>query len=238
MTRAHAPNVLPAWTRYTYDALGRTLTVTLADRSVTRYQYNGNITTVTDAAGKWKRCTTDALGNLILVNEPNPGGGAEYVTSYTYDNRDHLIGVAMPRAVGSGTVTQVRGFGYSGNLLTWATNPENGTVQYGYDVTGKLATRVDAKGQWTDYSYDEYGRLTAVAHSPANHVEDATQRVEYSYDVNPPGSSYGENLMGRVAAVSWRVMDATGSPGTASDSASAIRARSTPSGFEPVRRST
>jgi len=33
---------------------------------------------VTDPAGKWKKSTMDAQGNLVQVNEPRPGGGADF----------------------------------------------------------------------------------------------------------------------------------------------------------------
>jgi len=56
------------------------VTVIAADGSVTRYAYQGNSTTVTDPAGKWKTYTTDAFGNLTVVTEPRPGGGTNYLT--------------------------------------------------------------------------------------------------------------------------------------------------------------
>jgi YD repeat-containing protein len=59
------------------------------------YSYQGNTITVTDAAGKWKKFTLDALGNLTQVNEPNPGGGSDYVMRYTYDVLGHLATVPM-----------------------------------------------------------------------------------------------------------------------------------------------
>jgi YD repeat-containing protein len=40
-----------AWTTYAYDGLGRTVTSTAADLSVTTYLYAGNMTKVTDPAG-------------------------------------------------------------------------------------------------------------------------------------------------------------------------------------------
>jgi hypothetical protein len=57
------------WTTYAYDALGRTTRVTLADGSHTDYLYVGNTVRVTNAAGKWKTHTMDALGNLVTVTE-------------------------------------------------------------------------------------------------------------------------------------------------------------------------
>ena len=106
------PGASPQWTTYTYDGSGRTLTVSLplADGSVTRYEYTGNTTKVTDPAGKWKKQTTDALGNLVAVTEPNPAGGADFTTSYTYDVLNQLVRVEMPRPYNGGTYTQVRSF--------------------------------------------------------------------------------------------------------------------------------
>ena len=67
------PNSTPTATKYTYDALGRTVNVLLADAaSHTTYVYQGNFTTITDPAGNWKQYASDALGNLVMVLEPDP----------------------------------------------------------------------------------------------------------------------------------------------------------------------
>jgi YD repeat-containing protein len=69
----HAVGVTPVWTTYTYDGIGRTLSVQLPDgASTTTYVYQGNTVTVTDPAGKWKKFSVDALGNLTQVIEPDP----------------------------------------------------------------------------------------------------------------------------------------------------------------------
>src|ERR1039457_4317539 len=156
-----------AWTTYTYDGSGRTLTVTAPDGSVTRTEYlatygglAGNYVRVTDAAGKWKIQLTDAMGQLIWVIEPNPAGGADWVTNYAYDALGQLTGVSMPRSNG----TQTRTFAYSGTDLTSATNPENGTVTYQYDGSHRVTKRTDAKQQETRYTYDPYGRLKRMQH--------------------------------------------------------------------------
>ena len=63
-------------------ALGRTTGVTLPDgASTTTYVYSGNTVKVTDPEGHWKKYTSDAFGNVSQVNEPNPGGGMDYVTT-------------------------------------------------------------------------------------------------------------------------------------------------------------
>ena len=135
-----------ATTTYAYDGIGRTVSKAVVGsdtQGTTAYSYQGNTVTVTDPAGKWKKFTTDAYGNLIQVNEPNPAGGSDYVTTYTYDLFNRLIGVSMPRSTG----TQTRSWTYTGAFLTSATNPENGTVNYTYGSNNMIATRTDAKGR-------------------------------------------------------------------------------------------
>ena len=62
---------------------------------MTRYEYTGSTTKVTDPAGKWKKQTTDALGHLTTVTEPNPAGGADWTTTYWYNTLDKLVRVAL-----------------------------------------------------------------------------------------------------------------------------------------------
>lgn len=177
VSQPYAPGAPIYWTTYTYDGLGRTLSVTAPDgASTTTYTYQGNVTTVTDPAGKWKRFTTNARGNLVKVTEPNPAGG-QWETHYTYDGRDLLVQVSMTRD----GVTQVRTFEYNGIgwRLSRATNPENGTVTYTYHPGGMLASRTDAKNQRVEYSYDSQQRLTQIRRfGPGQQYEDLSQRVD------------------------------------------------------------
>jgi RHS repeat-associated protein/uncharacterized repeat protein (TIGR01451 family) len=200
VSQAYAPGGLPLWTTYTYDSSGRTLTVTAADgTSVTRYAYQGNQTTVTDPAGKWKTMTSDAMGNLVTVSEPDPALGTD-VTTYAYNAANQLVTVTMPRATG----TQTRSFQWTGSDMTSATNPENGTVTYTYDAAHRVLSRTDAKGQKTKYTYDEFGRRTMVQHYNSSQVEQISQRASYTYDG-------GQNGLGRLTSATF-ANETAGSP--------------------------
>lgn len=86
------------WTVYTYDSLGRVVSVAQpAGAGSTTYEYTGNVTKVTSPGGntKWKQHEVDALGNLVKVTEPNPAGGANLETTYTYNDRNLLLTVTM-----------------------------------------------------------------------------------------------------------------------------------------------
>jgi RHS repeat-associated protein len=201
-SQPYAPGGSDAWTVYHYDASGRTTSTVLPDGSITSYQYQGNVVTVTDPAGKWKTFTMDALGNLTSAVESDPSLG-NVTTTYTYDVLNHLIGVSMPR----GTTTQTRTFNYNNGrtvtaFLQSATNPENGTVSYTYDSLNRLASKTDAKNQQLTYQYDSYNRLTSVTW--ANSPNGAQVLRTYYYDTNPLDSSgFSQNTLGRLAAVKY-----------------------------------
>ena len=215
-SQPYAPGGTEVWSVYTYDYMGRTLTVTLPDgASTTKYTYQGNWTTVVDPAGKWKQYQSDVFGNVVNVVEPDPlaspvlttapaspstSGTGILVTSYTYDSLNHLVNVSMPR----GSVTQTRTFTYDPVTLrlTSMTSPEtgtsssNGTTSYTYNVDGTLATRTDPKGQVTAYTYDSYQRPTTVTHGPNATTTYAGQTYNYTYDS-------GTNGWGRLTGVTW-----------------------------------
>lgn len=206
----HAYGTEPsAVTTYSYDGIGRTISkavVGAETQGTTTYAYYGQPfgeqVNVYDPVGNWKVFYTDAFGNLSEVTEPNPYGGANYNTSYTYDPLGHLTGVTMPRPTG----TQTRSFSYSGNFLMSATNPENGTVTYTYNGYNKVATRTDAKGQEVVYSYDSYARLNEVQRYPSgiSGGEDTCQRETYYYDgTTPNGSTYPQDAVGHLSAVQY-----------------------------------
>ncbi len=97
------------WTTYTYDGIGRTVSGTLAPdgASATTVPCNaGNTVTVTDPAGKWKKFTMDAFGNLTSVVEPDAtqtNTGSQATTTYAYDVLNHLINVNIPRQMPGAT---------------------------------------------------------------------------------------------------------------------------------------
>ena len=72
-----------------------------------------------------------------------------------------------------------------------------------------MLTRTGAKGQQTQYDYDQFGRRTEVRHytllSPGNTlIEQPNQRVDYVYDTADaviPG--FSQNAVGRLAAVTF-----------------------------------
>ena len=185
-SQPYVPGGTPVWTTYTYDGIGRTLTLQQPDgASTTTYSYLGNLTTV-------------------LEPDPASGTGGTLTTSYAYDWMNHLATSTMTR----GSTTQTRTFVYNdAGLLTSATNPENGTVTYTYNADNTLARKVDAVGNATAYTYDSLKRIATVS------TDNGYKVATYWYDTNPLDPTFSSNTTGRLAAVQYGFLWGATSPG-------------------------
>lgn len=184
-----------------FDELERPFRKTNPDGSMQMAAYSGNIVTTTDETGNvWQR-TTDGLGRMTKVVEPN---GA--ITNYNYTARGELSSVGQAGLTGD--VARNRSFTYDwlSRLIT-ATNPETGTICYGvwngstcingYDANGNLANLTDARNINTNYTYDALNRLTF------KHYTDGESLVGYGYDGKDENggtlSTPSANAVGRMS---------------------------------------
>lgn len=184
-------------TTYTYDALGRERVELDSDNiNSLLWTYPGNTTNATDENGNtWVR-TTDALGRLTGVVEPNSAS-----TGYTYNAIGDLVKVQQ------GTLT--RSFTYDLlSRLVCASNPENssaqcpssadtalpsGVVAYSYDLNGNVKTKTDARGVTIGYNYDALNRLISKQYSGGTFV---TPSSCFLYDTG--GGLTVPNSIGRL----------------------------------------
>ena len=202
VSQPYAPGGTVYWTTYTYDALGRTTRIDLPNGSgFSTYVYAGNMVTVTDPAGKWKKSTTDAMGNLVKVTEPNPAGGADLDTNYSYNTVNKLSQVSMTR----GSTTQTRTFSYNTyQQLQSVAHPESGTTSYTYNADGTPNTRIDANNQKVQYVYDSYKRVSQIKrYDVSTGAENVCQRVNFYYDTDPYNTGFLQNGWGRLTAVEY-----------------------------------
>ncbi|HMU34566.1 MAG TPA: RHS repeat protein [Pyrinomonadaceae bacterium] len=150
---------------------------------------------MTDQAGKVRRSVTNALGQLIRVDEPNAAGQLGDASSpiqptyYTYDVLNNLTTVNQG--------VQTRNFAYNSlSRLVSAQNPESGTIQYSYDASGNLTRKADARGVVTAYTYDALNRVLTRAYTGETGY--TTPNVSYFYDNLP-------NAKGKLTKVSSSV---------------------------------
>ncbi len=180
----------PVTSTVTYDALGRSVSVTAPEGSVTQTFYNeatrpsvasssaGETTRVHDAWGRERWGRVDASGRLVEVVEPNPGGDGSVadgglVTTYSYNTLGNLTTINQG--------SQTRAFKYdslgrstaqklaeqSATLNDAGTYVGSGTWTgvFTYDDRSNLTSRTDARGVKTVYTYnsDPLNRLLSVS---------------------------------------------------------------------------
>lgn len=164
----------------TYDALGRTKTVTPPDGSgsLTEFEYVGE-RMKTRKSRIWTGSSSvvpavevyDGYGRLVSVEEksgPTSSAvriGSDVLTSYRYDPAGRLVLVTMKKKSAADAVQQ-RLFDYDGRgFLLWESHPESGVTSYVYDARGLVVEKNEgAAGTLFDlqYQYDAAGRLTHV----------------------------------------------------------------------------
>jgi RHS repeat-associated protein len=183
-------------TTYQYDQLGRVTVTTLPGGNTQSMTYSGNIVTVTDQVNRKIRRQTDGLGRLMKVTEQDATGALAQETNYTYDIADRLVEVNQGG--------QLRKFKYdaAGNLLYELIPEQSATIndgtgvmwtcKYTYNDWNAVATRQDARGVITTYSYDSLHRMVGVSYntSSAPGVA-ATPNATYTYDTNPNSGTKG-----------------------------------------------
>jgi RHS repeat-associated protein len=208
---------------YTYDGLGRILSVSHSAGGSVQTYYGANVTTVggnttqlcasatyglgyptlvVDEAGKKREVWTDGFGRPVEVDEPNNSGALSQNTCYSYDVLNNLIGVTQ------GTQTRSYGYDKSSRLVVAAT-PESGTVNYYYTTSGSalcsgnpgaVCRRADARGLTTNYSYDTLNRLTGITYAGGS---PATPPVTYSYDAGTNQKGFRTGMTDGSGSTAW-----------------------------------
>ncbi|MGB7202045.1 MAG: RHS repeat-associated core domain-containing protein [Pyrinomonadaceae bacterium] len=197
------------WTSNTFDTAGRPWKVTTPDGAVVETIYGlatsgasiGTVVTVKDQALKERRSVTNALGQLVRVDEPNNTGQLGAVTSpnqptnYSYNTLGKMIRVQQG--------VQNRYFMYDSlgrtlrvkqpeqevnTALNTTGNPDNNSWSAGftYDNNGNVLTTTDAKGTVITSAYDALNRPLTQTYS------DGTPTVTNYYDDSTVASSKGK----------------------------------------------
>ena len=156
-----------------YDTLGRLATVTDASGAVTAYGYDdaGRVCAVTNALGNVTIYEYDARGNVTRE------AGAVYPVAYEYDVYGNRTAMTTFRDEdGEGDRTEWAYDAATGAVVAKSYADGHGVV-YALTDLGRPATRTDARGIVTTYTYNVYGDLVSQTYS------DGTPAVTYDYDV-------------------------------------------------------
>ncbi|PWK15998.1 RHS repeat-associated core domain-containing protein [Tumebacillus permanentifrigoris] len=156
----------------TFDLYDRLLTVTHADSSQIKYEYDdmNNTKTTTDEDGHVTRETYDFDGYVVKTESVQPAGplvissvaydnvgnivkitdGLSNPTEYQYNALSKLLGVKAPD--GSQTAYE---YDMRGNLTKVTYNdPNKSTISKSYDQLNRLIKKVDEQNQTVKYFYD------------------------------------------------------------------------------------
>lgn len=180
-------------TQQAFDALNRLIQTTDAAAGTTKYAYDplDRLTSVTDPKGLATTYAYDGLDNQAQTSSPDTGlttktyDAAGNVltatdahglkTTYTYDKLNRPTKAAF--ADGK-TITYAYDQGANGvGKLTTLTDA-SGSLQWTYDVHGRVVTRKQIAGATTlttSYAYDAAGRLATMTYPSG-------RKVGYAYD--------------------------------------------------------
>ena len=205
-----APDMNKQANNFTYDILGRVLTVSNILGS-TSSDYSPWEVTVTDPLGTQKRMVNDAYGRLDEVHEFNEGD--EYTTYYEYTPINTLKKI-------TDHYNNIRDFQYDGigrltyqNDLHAPADTGFSTWTYGYDANSNVTTATFGDANVVTYSYDEMDRVLTEDSADSPGAE-----ITYTYDTAHRGigklgsinksdysTSYEYDALGRVEAENTQV---------------------------------
>jgi len=197
---------------YTYDALGRVLTMTTPD-GTSSYQYAGRATLATDVNGIQKITQADTLGRTSAVCEVSSGNlqgdspqscgldiiGTGYLTTYVYDLANHKTIITQ------GAQQRIFQTDSLGRTI-YTKEPEAGetSYQYTYNSTGLQVTRTKPRANQGDpntktntvMQFDSVGRLVETSY------DDGTPNKYFFYDTSANFANFTQtNLKGRLGFV-------------------------------------
>ncbi|MGX9889113.1 RHS repeat-associated core domain-containing protein [Streptomyces sp. NPDC002276] len=192
-------SLVPNATSYTYDGLGRVLTVTPVHRSYpqtgetftnagksvptvdrrTRYEYALDYTTVRQPKGTpASRVWTDALGRTVrqdTFSDTSLTEAGAVTTSYSYDLRGDMV-------TSTDDVGNTRTWTYDAlGRVTDTTDPDAGAAHTDYDAYGRVDKATDAGGQTVSYGYERLNRVEQVKVTPKGSTT-TTVAQQYAYD--------------------------------------------------------
>ena len=185
---------------FTHDAMGNVTSRTVKDSAATivetqsrTYDELGRLLSLIGAASQTWTLGYDKTGNLTDVEDPRAN-----VFSYAYDGLNRLIALTdednaeteIPRnAQGdiasltdpNSVVTSFVRNGF-GDIIR-EQSPDTGTTDYVRNALGLVTQKTDGRGIVAQYSYDDAGRLTAIAYPGAT-----AENVTLTYDDTASGN--------------------------------------------------
>ncbi len=182
---------------YGYDTKGRGTSVTFADGSASKLEYNsrGDVVKSTNRRGQTVTYTYDAKGRVTKKTWSN---GRTF--TYSYDAHGNVTTATDSE---TGTVTMQYD---SADRLTKIAYPAGRGFTFSYDSCGRLAVRTSLDGAVERFAYDVSGRLASVSDGNGvtylqNTYDETTGRLKKQTNGNGTSVSYLYDKLGRVVSI-------------------------------------
>ena len=191
-----------ATTSYQYDTLGN-LTQTAAPLGRTtssQFDANGNKTSDTDALGHITTYQYDALNRLTTTTYPTSPATA---SSRTYDFRGNVVNETDQAGNVTNHVYDLAGRPTSVTKAYGTSNAS--TTTYTYYADGRKETETDALSHTTTYTYDAAGNLTAIAGVKGNfqYGYDNARNQTSMTDANGHTTAYQYDIRRRLTQITY-----------------------------------
>ncbi|WP_315774135.1 MULTISPECIES: RHS repeat-associated core domain-containing protein [unclassified Bradyrhizobium] len=220
----------PRYTTFTYDVLGRALTKTKPDGSVSQVAYHGLSVTKTNALGQTRSVTRNSQGNIVSVTD-----ALSQTMSFVYDAAGNLVRTTDP--VGNVVTAS---YDVRGNKVA-SSDPDLGNWSYSYNTLGLLVSQTDAKGQTVTQSYDKLDRMVQSVEPDMTSVwvydtaAHGIGKLASTGITAGPGNGYARtasyDALGRPVQVATTIDGTTYTMGASYDANGLLDTVSYPSGF-------
>ncbi len=210
------------WTLTEYDPLGRVMTVTAPNGTVTTNTYSGRTTQVTidapDRAPQTNTTYVDAKGRTIKVwnadNVPTLPTTLSAAPSATASIEYVLDGFGRMRTTRLKDQTQLITATYDAlGRQTQLADPDKGTWNYVNNALGQVTSQTDAKGNATTTTYDRLGRtLTRVTTEPNNGPVETANWYYYDLTADAAKHTVAKGTRGWIGALHRDEAQTTGLP--------------------------
>jgi len=163
------------WKRFDYqspDRPGKLWKVINPDNTFAQYQYDaaGNISSITDTAGKSTAFEYYPYRRLSAITQPG-----NVTTSFIYDLQGNPASVTNAENQRTAYV-----YDDAGSVVS-RSSPDTGTTTFDYDLSNNLSFKKEANGSTFSYTYDDVNRLTGIL------VPDPAEEVTFTYDEEANG---------------------------------------------------
>jgi len=154
------------YTQYTYDALGRVVSVINPDGTIKQTTFAQRNITDFDENNHKHTYVLDGLGRIVQVyeynNNPLVNVTETYITSYSYDGNDNLVQIVD----NEGHTFQ---FIYDSlGRKIGMIDPDMGNWAYSYDLNSNLIKQIDSRGYAITLSYDQLNRIVTKNSADVN----------------------------------------------------------------------